>query len=62
MRQWEKLKEINGVSFYQPIVGIEETKKALKKAYDKFNERFSHKPQLFASAKQLKKDKQNIFL
>ena len=62
MRQWEKLKEVNGVIFYQPAEGIEETKKALKKAYDKFNARFSHKPELFADAKQLKKDKQNVFL
>lgn len=62
MRQWEKLKEVNGVSFYQPIESIEETKRALKKAYDKFNERFINKPQLFTDTKQLKKDKQNIFL
>ena len=62
MRQWEKLKEVNGVSFYQPIEGIEETKRALKKAYDKFNERFINKPELFASAEQLKKNKKNKFI
>ena len=52
----------NGVTFYQPLETIEDTKKSMKRFYDKCNEVFKNRPDLFEDEKQLKKNKKNIFI
>ena len=52
----------NGVTFYQPVETIEDTKKSMKRFYDKCNEIFKNRPDLFEDEKQLKKNKKNIFI
>lgn len=62
MKKWEKVLETKGVTFYQPVESIEDTKKTLKRIYDRFNEVFKDKPELFVEEKKLKKNKENIFI
>lgn len=62
MKEYEKLLSTNGVTFYQPVETIEETKSSMKRFYDRCNEVFKNKPNLFIDEKKLKKDKQNTFI
>lgn len=62
MKEYEKILQTNGVTFYQPVETLEETKKTMKRIYDRFNEVFKNKPDLFVKEIKLKKDKQNIFI
>ena len=62
MKEYEKLLITNGVTFYQPVETIEDTKRSMKRFYDKCNEIFKNRPELFEEEKQLKKNKKNIFI
>lgn len=62
MKKYEEVLKTSGVTFYQPIETLEETKRSMKRFYDKCNDVFKNKPNLFVSEKNLKKDKQNIFI
>ena len=62
MKEYEKLLTTNGVTFYQPIETIEETKQSMKRFYDKCNEVFKDRPDLFENEKKLKKNEKNIFI
>lgn len=62
MKEWEEVIETNGVRFFQPVEELSETKRKMKRAYDRFNEKFKDRPELFENEKQLKKDKKNIFI
>lgn len=62
MKEWEQVYKKNGVTFYQPKETLEETKKSMKRFYDKCNEVFKNRPDLFEDEKQLKKNKKNIFI
>jgi hypothetical protein len=62
MKKWEEVLKTNGVTFYQPVETIEDTKKSMKRFYDKCNEIFKNKPEMFIEEKKLKKDKTNIFI
>ncbi len=62
MKKWEKVLETNGVTFYQPVETIEETKRSMKRFYDRCNEIFKDRPELFADEKTLKKNKKNVFI
>lgn len=62
MKEWEEIVEVNGVRFFQPKESIEETKRKMKKAYDKFNEEFKDRPELFIDEKKLKKNTKNVFI
>ena len=57
MKEYEKVLTTNGVTFYQPVEIIEDTKKSMKRFYDKCNEVFKDRPDLFEDEKQLKKNK-----
>lgn len=62
MKEWEKVLQTNGVTFYQPVESLEDTKRSMKRFYDKCNEVFKDRPELFADEKALKKDKKNVFI
>lgn len=62
MKKWEKVLETNGVTFFQPVESLEETKQSMKRFYDRCNEIFKDRPELFENEKQLKKDKKNVFI
>lgn len=62
MKEWEKLIEVNGVTFFQPVQELSETKRKMKKAYDKFNEKFKNRPELYEDEKTLKKNTKNVFI
>ena len=62
MKKWEKVLQTNGVTFFQPVESLEETKQSMKRFYDRCNEIFKDRPELFENEKQLKKDKKNIFI
>lgn len=62
MKEYEKILTTNGVTFYQPIEPIEDTKNKMKRFYDRCNEVFKNRPDLFVDEKKLKKDKSNVFL
>jgi len=62
MKEYEILKKSNGVTFYQPVETIEETKRSMKQFYDKCNEIFKDRKEFFVKAADLKKDKKNIFI
>ena len=62
MKEYEEILTTNGVTFYQPIENIDETKRAMKRFYDKCNEVFKDRPELFIEEKVLKKDAKNIFI
>ncbi len=62
MKEYEEILSTNGVTLYQPIESIEETKRAMKKVYDRYNEVFKQRPELFEDEKELKKDAKNIFI
>ena len=62
MKEYEKVLTTNGVTFYQPIETIEETKQSMKRFYDKCNEVFKDRPDLFENEKKLKKNEKNIFI
>ena len=62
MKKYEEVFKTSGVTFYQPIETLEETKRSMKRFYDKCNEVFKNKPNLFVSEKKLKKNKENIFI
>lgn len=62
MKEWEKVLQTNGVTFYQPVESIEDTKRSMKRFYNKCNEIFKNRPELFADEKTLKKDKKNVFI
>lgn len=62
MKEWEKVLQTNGVTFYQPVESIEDTKRSMKKFYNKCNEIFKNRPELFVDEKTLKKDKKNVFI
>lgn len=62
MKKYEKVLTTNGVTFYQPVEAIEDTKKSMKRFYDKCNEVLKNRPDLFEDEKQLKKNKKNIFI
>ena len=62
MKEYEKLLTTNGVTFYQPVETIEETKRSMKRFYDRCNEIFKDKKEMFVKEKDLKKDKRNIFI
>ena len=62
MKEYEKVLTTNGVTFYQPVETIEETKQSMKRFYDKCNEVFRNRPDLFEDEKKLKKNKNNIFI
>ena len=59
MKEYEKVLTTNGVTFYQPVETIEETKQSMKRFYDKCNEVFKDRPDLFENEKQLKKNKKS---
>ena len=62
MKEWEKVLQTNGVTFYQPIETLEDTKRSMKRFYDKCNKVFKDRPELFEDEKTLKKDKKNVFI
>lgn len=62
MKEWEEVIEVNGVKFFQPVESVEETKRKLKRNYDKFNKDFKSRPELFVDEKKLKKNTKNVFL
>lgn len=62
MKEWEKVLQTNGVTFYQPVESLEDTKQSMKRFYDKCNEVFKDRPELFADEKTLKNDKKNVFI
>jgi hypothetical protein len=62
MKEWEAVVEVNGVRFFQPVEELEVTKRKMKKSYDKFNERFKNRPELFVDEKTLKKNTKNVFI
>ena len=62
MKKYEKVLTTNGVTFYQPVETIEETKQSMKRFYDKCNEVFRNRPDLFEDEKRLKKNKDSIFI
>ena len=62
MKEYEKVLTTNGVTFYQPVETIEETKQSMKRFYDKCNEVFRNRPDLFEDEKRLKKNKDSIFI
>ncbi len=62
MKEWEKVLQTNGVTFYQPVESLEDTKRSMKKFYNKCNEIFKNRPELFVDEKTLKKDKKNVFI
>ena len=62
MKEWEKIIEVNGVTFFQPVQELSETKRKMKRAYDKFNEKFKNRPELYEDEKTLKKNTKNVFI
>ena len=62
MKEWEEVLKINGVTFYQPVETIEETRRKMRRTYDKCNEVFKNRPELFVDEKTLKKNKENVFI
>jgi len=62
VKEYEEVLTTNGVTFYQPVQELEETKRKMKKAYDKFNEKFKNRPELYVDEKTLKKNTKNVFI
>lgn len=62
MKEWEKIIEVNGVTFFQPVQELSETKRKMKRAYDKFNEKLKNRPELYEDEKTLKKNTKNVFI
>lgn len=62
MKEWEEVLKTNGVTFYQPVETLEETKRKMRRVYDRCNEVFKDRPDLFVDEKTLKKNKKNVFI
>jgi len=62
MKEWEEVIETNGVRFLQPVQELSETKRKMKRAYDRFNEKFKNRPELYVDEKTLKKNTKNVFI
>lgn len=62
MKEWEEVIETNGVRFFQPVQELSETKRKMKRAYDRFNEKFKDRPELYVDEKTLKKNTKNVFI